>query len=94
MPKVIEAINHDRKISDDLYAFCGGTLDLQTEDVLVSLADAIFSPDCNWIGWWVYDNYCGKGNLTAGYNKDLRPIKTLDDLWWLISYEKEPSKNT
>jgi len=38
----------------------------------------------NWLSWWVWDNDCGQAGLAAGYDGNLRPIKTPDDLLDMI----------
>ena len=34
--------------------------------------------------WFVYENEMGLGGLTSGIGKNMREIKTADDLLWLI----------
>lgn len=37
-----------------------------------------------WLEWFFSENDMGAKALAAGYDGDLNPIKTLDDLWRLI----------
>lgn len=42
----------------------------------------------NSLDWFIYDNNAGQNGLEAGLNEEAsRPIRTLDDLWWLIKVE-------
>ena len=36
------------------------------------------------IDWYLWENNCGSKGLEAGNNDETRPIKTIDDLIWLI----------
>ena len=36
------------------------------------------------IDWYLWENNCGSKGLEGGNNDETRPIKTIDDLIWLI----------
>jgi len=38
----------------------------------------------NDLGWFCYDNAMGERGHTAGFGEKVRPIRTLEDLLWLI----------
>ena len=40
--------------------------------------------DSNWLDWFIFENDCGEKAMEAGYDKNLKPIKTIDDLIELI----------
>lgn len=37
-----------------------------------------------WITWFVYENDCGASGMDAGFDDDVKPIRTAGDLLWLI----------
>ena len=39
------------------------------------------------ISWFIYDNDMGRCGLEAGVKGNMKPIKTVDDLIWLITHE-------
>lgn len=43
--------------------------------------------EMNWLYWYACENHMGKDGKEAGYDGDLRKIKTLDDLAWLVARE-------
>ena len=44
----------------------------------------------DWIGWYIYDNDCGKNGLEAGHEDNMKSIETIDDLLELIENGVEP----
>ncbi|MCH9835404.1 hypothetical protein K0U83_07060 [bacterium] len=40
-----------------------------------------------WLDWYACENHVGKDGKEAGYGDDLRKIKTLEDLAWLVEME-------
>jgi len=41
--------------------------------------------DCDgWIEWYIYENECGGNKYTAGYDGNVKPIETSEDLAELI----------
>lgn len=40
-----------------------------------------------WLDWYIHENGWGAKGLEAGYDQDLRPVRTLDDLLRLIDTE-------
>lgn len=53
-----------------------------TEAVAKNVGD-----DSDWLNWYQFENGMGKKCLSAGYDDDMREIKTLEDLLWLIEVE-------
>lgn len=45
---------------------------------------AIVGDTGDWLNWHVHENDMGKRGFSAGPGEDLRPIRTLADLLWLI----------
>lgn len=41
----------------------------------------------DWLSWYAYINGMGSKGLEAGPNGATRPIRTLDDLLWLVELE-------
>ena len=50
-----------------------------TYDVAKNVGDA-----SDWLNWYQFENGMGKKCLSAGYDDDMRKIKTLEDLLWLL----------
>ena len=42
-----------------------------------------------WLEWFVLENDCGRKGHEAGYEKRLKPIRTVDDLLDLLEAEEE-----
>ena len=40
-----------------------------------------------WMSWFILENDYGASALEAGYGGNLKPIKTVDDLLWLMDQE-------
>jgi len=81
--KIFEVIGFDNEVSD--------VLDEQETFIVNLLKDKYL--DCyDWIGWFIYENYFGKSGYEAGYNDNLKKIKTLNDLWRLINDFKKENK--
>ena len=65
--------------------FIDAVYDLQlkyTKAVAKNIGD-----DSDWLNWYQFENGMGKKCLSAGYDDDMREIKTLEDLLWLIEVE-------
>lgn len=50
---------------------------------LQTVKDVVGDKD-DWIEWYLYDNDYGKKEFEAGYDSNLKPVKTIDDLLELI----------
>lgn len=59
--------------------------ELQTS--LTVMTAAYVNDRCNWLEWFWIENDMGAKGMEAGPTGDVRPIKTLADLRWLL----EPS---
>lgn len=42
-----------------------------------------------WIAWYVYENDFGLKKLKAGYDDNIKPVKTILDLYLIIKCEKK-----
>lgn len=49
-----------------------------------TLAELLGDDEIGHLDWFWLENDMGKAEHEAGYDDDIRPIKTLDDLVWLI----------
>jgi hypothetical protein len=49
-----------------------------------------FDPE-GWIMWYILDNDYGAKSMKAGFAGDLKPIKTVEDLFHLM-YNKQPDE--
>lgn len=43
--------------------------------------------EMNWLYWYACENHMGKDGKEAGYGGDLRKIRSIDDLAWLVEME-------
>ena len=62
------------------------TFSRYTEAVELLVGDA---KPYSWLSWFIYDNDCGRRGLEAGYNKGMKPIRTVEQLVRLIEKEDE-----
>jgi hypothetical protein len=59
---------------------------------LTFVVSAVLEDEKNWLIWYWRDNRMGAGGAVAcPPGQDLRPIKTLDDLLWLLGYGETPA---
>lgn len=56
---------------------------------ILAAASAIGDSAGEWLDWFVHDNDCGRKAYEAGYNDNLKPIRTVEDLLDLIEAEEE-----
>ena len=33
-----------------------------------------------WLEWFIYENDCGQSGMEAGYDGNMKPVKTIDDI--------------
>jgi len=57
-------------------------------DTLVNHTSAAIGDEDDWLSWYVFGNDCGRDRMKAGFDVDLRKIKTVRDLIWLIDHHK------
>lgn len=65
----------ENPISDAVYL-------LQSEFTKVVAASV--GDDAEWLDWFWLENEFGKRGFEAGFGENLRPIKNIEDLVWLI----------
>jgi hypothetical protein len=53
-------------------------------DELTDTTEKLLGSDYNWLDWYCWENDMGAKGLDAGYDRNLKPIKTLNDLLDLI----------
>jgi hypothetical protein len=53
-------------------------------DELTVTTERLLGSNYTWLDWYCWDNEMGKKGHDAGYDGNLKPIKTLDDLLDLI----------
>jgi hypothetical protein len=58
---------------------------LQTE--LTRMTAKLIGDDFDWLGWYQFENGFGEKNMEAGIRGDMRVIKTLEDLLWVIQLQ-------
>jgi hypothetical protein len=58
--------------------------DAHTNAVRMLLGDVPTEPTDPWLHWFCYENNMGSRGHEAGYHGNLKPIKTLEDLLFLI----------
>ena len=56
---------------------------------ILAAASAIGDSAGEWLDWFVHDNDCGRKAYEAGYNDNLKPIRTVEDLLDLIEQGDE-----
>lgn len=64
------------KLNDNLFMFHEFTIDV--------LEELISGNNCGWIEWYIWENNYGEKEMEAGPTDDLRKIKNVDDLIWLL----------
>ena len=46
-----------------------------------------------WISWYIWENDWGKNAMEAGYDGDMKPIKTTRDLWKVLTERREKDED-
>lgn len=90
--KLLETYKDLDAMFDDIFKVFGiGVIDSKIFDTTYKCFDRYkefvseaVGDNSDWIGWYIYDNDCGEKELEAGFDHDLRSIKTVEDLVWLI----------
>ncbi len=65
---------------------CWETFDLYTDTLSELLGDTM---NDTWLSWFCFENDMGAKGYEAGYDDNLKPIKSLEDLADLIIQHKE-----
>ena len=93
--KLVEFLDKSKKISE-YYEILSDTIGMEPEGKLgdnlyllheytVSvLEELIAGEDYGWIEWYIWENDYGEKEMEAGPKEDLRKIKNVDDLIWLM----------
>ena len=81
------------KSSDSIYDYVGldkkvGSIIMNQKSYIIELLKEKYNDvKCDWIGWFVYENDFGKKGYEAGYDGNMKPIKTISNLWDLLKDE-------
>jgi len=59
-----------------------------TQERLTRATEHIVGDTCQWMSWFWLENDMGMKGMDAGYQDDMRPIKTVEDLAWLITGDR------
>jgi hypothetical protein len=51
---------------------------------LTLVTETLLGSESEWLDWYCWENDMGKKGLEAGYDKNIKPIKSLNDLLDLI----------
>ena len=63
-------------------------------DDYISAVSTIIGDKGGWLAWYIFDNLCGKNELEAGREGNVKVIKNIDDLLWLIDLTKYDTKDS
>lgn len=72
------------ELESPIYAVPWGLLDAYTDEVERRLG----IHGSGWLSWWHHEDSMGKRGLEAGWDGNMRPIKGLSGLVWLIENER------
>lgn len=61
----------------------------EMDDLARKFLKIILTDDADWVDWYVYENDSGAKGYEAGYDKNLKPIKTEEDLLELIESKND-----
>lgn len=65
----------------------------QCFEAYTKTVEELVGDDYDTLTWFYLENDMGRKGMEAGYRDDMRPIKTLDDLIWLIDLECGDEQN-
>jgi hypothetical protein len=60
----------------------------RTQEVLTDTTSDLLDDGFEWLSWFWLENDMGRKGLEAGNKDEKRPIRTLDDLVWLLEVAK------
>lgn len=66
-------------IMDAMWVFFGDMVDIVAEKI---------GDNGGWLEWFIWEDEWGRKEYDAGYDDDVRPIKTIEDLLWVIGLER------
>ncbi len=55
-----------------------------TQTLLTQAVSRLVDDQLSWLRWYAHENQMGLRGHPAGFGGNKRPIKTLDDLLWLV----------
>lgn len=62
---------------------------LKLEASQIELIEKMAGCNSDCLYWYVYENNCGSKGMEAGIDDDMREIRTVDDLVWIITEHSE-----
>jgi len=86
----LEAYDRIEAVTDDLNRLFNGTDSpvcnamYTAHDLLMKRTSELVGDSSEWIDWFVVENDCGKRGLSAGYDDDVKPIRSAGDLLKLM----------
>lgn len=88
----LDRIFHDSMKNDFV---CGAAFfNPRLTSAIISFIDSQFSPECDWVAYWVHDLNCGQNAEAMQVETDdghFIKLETIDDLWdWCTSCFGEP----
>lgn len=57
------------------------------QDAYTNAVGKLVGDEGRWLNWFAYENDFGRKAMEAGVKGDMRPIKDLDDLLWVMGVE-------
>lgn len=92
LEKYIQNVKRLIQFSDDLATIFGTNSEsayhenlFLLNDLTCDILEELINPDgVDWISWYIWENDCGERGFLAGWDGNMRPIKNIDDLIWLI----------
>lgn len=93
MSKYIKSLENLTLSMDKLGEFCQVNEDhfdnfYSHTGLIEEIIGLMVGDEAEWIGWYVWENDMREKGSEAGYKDNMREIKNLDDLYWLITTKK------
>lgn len=61
-----------------------GAVSALADMVIAGIDDDFGGPDEGWVNWYVWENDCGAKAMEAGFDGEMRPIASVEDLVWVM----------
>lgn len=94
---IIDAIDQMRAVAEAIGARPESPMIEAFDKVALIAVEAtereITGKDTGWIGWFIWENDCGKRKMEAGYDGKMKPIETIDDLIDLMLEKKDQTND-
>lgn len=89
--KIVSLYRDNNKLEEQIekifYSPFGAMYDVIWDTFTAALESTseLVGDNSGWISWFIYDNECGSKGLEAGYDRKMKPIKTIKQLCGLIA---------